>query len=448
MGKYTRWIMGWFAGVVGILILLVLSARTPLFSDLLPERSAHALRCLSDSLFGIEGDAGSLAERLAYEQRDAGTRQALLLSRERIENYFDHAEAYVLSLARHHYIQELFQRPNTMFVRDQAEKFAQGIVAAYVDVEEVILGRGREVLSRGSHRAAIPYSGENIAPFLHLVTEREGGIGIYPIHGRGLQFLLLAPLRTNGVSDREYVAVILNSNILLKFLNSYPRQDTQGMYLVYEEDKRFWLSAGGEDGIAARVRSGNAPLARYKTERFIDFGDKRFRNISIPLRYAEDKMFLGALEGEVEDGWYLPFLLEGALLFFSILAFAAILIAILRRIVRTYSLHKHDKAQGTELLGQALDQSQENCRNLIESSKKLVRQTTIMQTHIRKVALPAVDIRLQSNLLMSAEPDLAHLRRLISAPPLSAARREREDEHPGFQGPCADRDTRRAAGGD
>jgi hypothetical protein len=424
MGKRARWVLIGAAEIICIFALLILFARVSFFSGILPERTAHALRCLSDPLFGIEVD-GSLKDRLAYAQRDAETERTLLLARARIENYFALFERHTLSIARHPYIQELFQNPRNPRVYARAEDFIERIALTYLDIDEVILGRGQEITARGTYRFALPYPKEGILPHLAHLNGREPGAAIFPVQGMGMRFLFLAPVQASRTPDTEYTAVMLNANMIRRFLNSHPLQGTQGIYLAYGDDRRNWLSASatsaasGENPLAAQFLEREAALEQYKTERFIEFGEERFRNISLSIQFSgtEDILLLGVLEGEIKGAWYLPFLLEGAFLLFSVLVLIHVSAGILSHIRRAPSPRRQDKAQDNTSLERALEQSQENCKTLIENSKKLVHQAVRMQSHVRKVSLPAIDVRLQSNLLMSAEPEIERLRRLIDAPP-------------------------------
>jgi hypothetical protein len=347
---------------------------------------------------------------------------------------------------RHPYLREFFAKPADKGARTQAEDFIGRIVMKYPDIDEIILGRGQKTLVRSTHRTTIAYAGEALASYLERFTDRARGAALVRLPDK--KFLLLASLQSGPVSDGVFAAIILNSHELQRIINSWPNQDTQGAYLAFGDDKRYWLFAGGEDGsITARVRTGETTLAQYETERFIEFGYDRFRNLSAPVRLAQEELLLGVLEGEASGGWYIPFILDSAVFLFAVFACILLFVWLLYCIYRAHSDRRENTIRGIVLLTKALAQSQENCRQLMESSKRLVRQTSLVQSRVRRVSLPTVDMRLQSNLLMSAEPDLARLRRLISAPSRINARLE-GGEGNGLREEFAEMEAKRVAGGD
>jgi len=121
-------------------------------------------------------------------------------------------------------------------------------------------------------------------------------------------------------------------------------------------------------------------------------------------------MVLGVLEEPIHGGWYIPLVLDCLLSF----VFVYLVYWIIRRFCCEIFLLWRSKKRTDQLLMRALGESQENFEKLIASSRKLARQTREMQTHVKSVSLPVLNTPLHSGLMLSAEPDLAHLRRIIS----------------------------------
>jgi len=411
MGKRVRWILAVFREIVIITLLLVLIAHLPFFAGIVPERTGHAVR---GAILGLAGEGGGLRSRLAGEQRDAEARRKLLRARSRIEDYFARSKMQALSLSRHASVRELFRKPFDARARTRAKNLIQSLAETSADLDEIIIGKAGTILVQSSRTnlRVFPFSGEAIDEYMRL---HERGLAVHTLPGARFLFLIPPQMRrayTGADSAGEYIAVILNADTLWRFLNEYPRRDALGVYLAWGEDAKDWIISSGEDALVSRLREGNALLEKYADQRFIEVGEDRVRNTYLPVRYGgeSDTMLLGVIEREIESNWYMPLLVEGVLFLLSFL----LLYWMIRRVCCGVFHFIRNKNRCNALLLRALEESQENCGRLIENTRQLARQAVFAKPRIRTVKLPSIDTRLQSNLLISAEPDLADLRRQIS----------------------------------
>ncbi|MDR2734152.1 MAG: hypothetical protein LBC99_05830 [Spirochaetota bacterium] len=403
-GKTRRAFGALFEGGL-VFALLLLLAHNSLLPKFLPERASHAMRCVSDSVFGAHENTEDIGIRLAWEYRDAEARRTLRLFCERILNYFTRTAAYARALASHPSAQEFFRRPADMGARARVENFIQRAGLFREDIDEIIIGRAGDVYTRSEKRVVLPFPGEAIGAFIGF-SGGHNKVAMFLLPGP--RFLLLVP-----VKEQEYLAVILNANMLRAFLNGYPQQGTIGVYLVCGDDRKNWISSNGEDGIVRRLRAGDAVLADYAKDGFIEFTEEQFRNISLPVRFpaSADDMILGVLEEPPEAGWYV-LLVRDCLIF---LIFVWMVYWIVRRLCCEVCIIWRNKRHTRMLLDRTLAESQDNFEKLIASSRQLARQAKLIKHQEKKGSLPVMDdAHLQSNLLISAEPDLAYLRRLIS----------------------------------